>query len=115
MFRKRVQRGTEIWIKRACIGAAGPHALGEFSLEQPLGVAGKNLAAVAVSDLKPPDRLDRRRNRAKRRVGREHHMVRPEKLEPAAHRVNAAAEQGGIAVEVVHVIEMWPLQRGKDA
>src|SRR5262249_10135659 len=83
----------------------------EFSLEQPPGVAGEDLAPIAVGDVKPLDDVDGRRDRAERRVGREHHVLGAEELEPAAHGVDAAAEQRGIAVEIAHIVEMRPLQR----
>src|SRR5262245_31916213 len=86
---------------------------GQFHLEKALGVAGEDLAPVAVGDVEPPDDVDRRRDRAERSVGREHDVVRTEELEPAAHRLDASAEQRGIAVEVVHVVEVRPLERGK--
>src|SRR6516164_3154351 len=83
-------------------------------LEQPLGVAGEDLAPIAVRDVEPLDDVNRRRDRTERRVGCEHHVVGAEEFEPAAHRVDAAAEQRGIAVEVVQVVEMGPLQRRQD-
>src|SRR5262245_46624783 len=87
---------------------------GKFPLEQPLRIAGEDLAPIAVGDVKPLDDVDGRRDRAERGIGREPHVVGPEKLEPAAHRVDAAAEQRGIAIEVVQIVEMGPLQRRQD-
>src|SRR5262249_49826721 len=83
----------------AFIGMARLYLLGKFPLEQPLRIAGEDLAPIAVGDVKPLDDVDGRRDRAERRVGCEHHVVGAEKLESAAHRVDAAAEQRGIAVE----------------
>src|SRR5215468_8827558 len=86
----------------------------EFPLEQPLGVAGEDLAPIAVGDVEPLDDVDGWRDRAERRVGREHHVVGAEELEPAAHRVDAAAEQRSVAVEIAHIVEMRPLERRQD-
>src|SRR5262249_5684639 len=80
-------------------------------LEQPLGVAGEDLGAVGVADLELADRVDRGRDRPERSVGREYDVVAAEEFEPAAHRVDAASEQGGIAVEVMQIVEVRPLQR----
>src|SRR5207244_3917902 len=88
------------------IGMLASRVSREFPLEQPLGVAGEDLAPVAVGDVEPLDDVDGRRDRAERRVGREHHVLGAEELEPTAHRVDAAAEQRGIAVEVVPIVEM---------
>src|SRR5262245_2845062 len=87
---------------------------GRLQLEKALGIAGEDLPPVTVADIEPPDDVDRRRDRAQRSVGREHDVVRAEELEPAAHCVDAAAEQRGVAVEVVHVVEVRPLERGQD-
>src|SRR5262245_48480675 len=98
----------------AFIGMARLRILRKFPLEQSLGIAGEDLAPIAVRDVEPLDDVDRRRDRAERGVGREHHVLGAEELEPAAHRVDAAAEQRGVAVEIVHIIEMRPLQRRQD-
>src|SRR5262245_40541894 len=87
---------------------------GQLQLEKALGIAGEDLPPVAVADIEAPDDVDRRRDRAKRSVGREHHVVRAEELEPAAHRVDAAAKQRGVAVKVVQIVEVRPLERGQD-
>src|SRR5262245_21889436 len=87
---------------------------GQLQLEKALGIAGENLPPVAVADIEPPDDVDRRRDRAERGIGREQDVVRAEELEPAAHRVDAAAEQRGVAVKVVQVVEVRPLERGQD-
>src|SRR5262245_13801028 len=86
---------------------------GQLQLEKALGIAGEDLPPVAVGDVEPSDGVDGRGDRAQRRVGREHHVVRAEELEPAAHRLDAAAEQRGVAIEVVHVVEVRPLERGQ--
>src|SRR5262249_11761090 len=98
----------------AFIGMARLRVSREFPLEQPLRISGEDLAPIAVADVELLDDVDRRRDRAERRVGRKHHVVGAEEFEPAAHRVDAAAEQRGIAVEIVHIIEMRPLQRWQD-
>src|SRR5262245_7447766 len=98
----------------AFIGMARLRLSGKFPLEQPLRIAGEDLAPIAVGDVKALDDVDGRRDRAERGIGREHHVVGPEKLEPAAHRVDAAAEQRGIAIEVVQIVEMRALQRRQD-
>jgi len=46
---------------------------------------------------------------SERRIGGEHHVVRAKKFEPAAHRLDAAAEQRGIAVEIVQIVEVRAL------
>src|SRR6516165_6629492 len=98
----------------AFIGMARLRVSRKCPLEQPLGIAGEDLAPIAVRDVEPLDDVDRRRDRTERRVGREHHVLGAEELEPAAHRVDAAAEQRGVAVEIAHIIEMRPLQRRQD-
>src|SRR5262245_26807346 len=95
----------------AFIGMARLRLSGKYPLEQPLRISGEDLAPVAVRDVEPLDDVDGRRDRAERRIGREHHVVGAEEFKPAAHRVDAAAEQRGVAVEIVQVVEMRPLER----
>src|SRR5262245_11334176 len=87
---------------------------GQLQLEKALGIAGQDLPPVAVGDVESLDSVDGRRDRAERGIGREHDVVHAEELEPAAHRLDTAAEQRGIAVEVVHVVEVRPFERGED-
>src|SRR5262245_9940272 len=72
----------------------------ESRLEQPLGIAAKNLAAFRLGDIELPDGRDGGRDRPKRGIGCEHHVIAAEEFEPAVQGMDAAAEQRGIAVEI---------------
>src|SRR5262249_58841671 len=50
----------------AFIDMARLRLLGKFPLEQPLRIAGEDLAPIAVGDVKPLDDVDGRRDRAER-------------------------------------------------
>src|SRR5262245_58397613 len=63
--------------------------------------------------MQPVDGFDGGPDRTERRIGSEYHVVATEEIEPAAQRI-LAAEQRGVAVEVVEVIEMRPLERRQD-
>src|SRR5712692_817359 len=102
----RIARRNETFV-----GMIALPALGEFPVQQPLGIAAEYPAPVGLRDVEPLDHLDRRRDRAERRVGGEHHVLAAEEFEPAAHRMGAAAEQRGVAVEVVQIVEVRPLER----
>src|ERR1700719_3168407 len=57
-----------------------------------------------IVDVELLDHLDGRRDRAERRVGREHHVVGAEEVEATRDAV-LAAEHGGIAVELLGIVE----------
>src|SRR5690348_5692656 len=112
-LRRRTPAGRRIIVPSA--PAAGAcMALARLFLQKPLGIAGENLAQVGGRDVVLFERLDRRLDRAERRVGGEYHLVGAEEFVAAAQRMGAAAEHGGVGVEVVHVVEMRPLQRWQD-
>src|SRR5262249_33765538 len=82
----------------------------ELALQQPLGIAAENLAPFAFGNVELADAVDGGCDRAERRVRREHDAVTAEEFKPAAHGMGAAAKQRGIAIEVVQIVEVRPLQ-----
>src|SRR5262249_13120192 len=59
------------------IGMARRRILRKFPVEQPLRHSGRDLAPIAVRDVEPLDDVDRRRDPAERRIGREPHLPPP--------------------------------------
>src|SRR5262249_55671715 len=87
-----------------------PRKLSTVHFQQLCSVSCKHLAPVRFGELKPLDRCNRGPDRPKRRVGCEYHVIGAEELESAPDAVDAA-EHGGVAVEIVKIVEVRPLER----
>src|SRR4051794_20922381 len=81
----------------------------ERPVEKPGGVAPHDLVALFGREVEAIDGLDGGPDRAERRVGSEHHVIRAEEVEAAAQAV-FATEQGGVAVELVEIVEVRALE-----
>src|SRR6202051_5087835 len=82
----------------------------QLPLHQPLRIPDIDLPPRRIVDVELLDHLDGRRDRAERRVGREHHVGGAEEVEATRNAV-LAAEHGGIAVELLEIVEMRPPER----